>query len=531
MWLNLQGWLEARSARDGSYRRLVLPDPGGWTQIGYTARLSFPSRRDKSFLRRFLQENQDPFASPAAFISKFRNEIASPSASFALKQAFAEFHRQYFSGRRALADHRFWSFVQAVARNAEATHRPVQLLIDIARDQDETWTVSLDLSSPDHVDREYFDDLGSAAQKASSITGHELAAPLERGFVVFRQVGNARWRATPDISACRGRVMVGLSSFAMHRIATRLGALDQSGIWFLTREPVTVGKVEEAARHLGMQVERRDFIVPITVSDGVRTGGFWLGRPPFLPQIDADDAELSVCAEKDATGTVRCMETEKTPGIFRLAADGPVEGSYVISPAAVEGVTSPWSRRVRFVADALIHETSGFSAPANPVIEWSGPLLPAPVAQDFEPQWDEKHSPIDDLVEATYAGGRAGWNEMDIVALARTGLGERLNPWDVVRALQEATCLRPMLRTQWRGRVWALGTPALGVFSSRAKSVVVVDGCIGARTRGRFPSRRHSRWRHSVQETGCYRVGAVVVRLRKCGCGPVSREPPMAGAQ
>ena len=213
----------------------------------------------------------------------------------------------------------------------------------------------------------------------------------------------------------------------------------------------------------------------------MRTGPFWLGRPPFLPQIDADNAELSVRADKDAIGTIRCLATERTPGIFRLAADGPVEGNYVISPAAADGAADVWSRRVRFVADALIHETSGFTAPADPLIEWSGPLLPAPIVQDFEPQWDERRSPIDDLVEATYAGGRAGWNEMDIVALARAGLGDRLNPWDVVRSLQEATCLRPMLRAQWRGRVWALGTPALGVFRARAQSVVVVDGCIGAR--------------------------------------------------
>jgi hypothetical protein len=481
MWRELRRWLEARAANGEPYGRLILPDPGAWTHIGYTAYLSFPSRRDKSLMRRFLDDNPDQTLSAAAFLSKFRNEAASPKASLGLKQAFDEFHEEFLAGRRTLADHRFWSFVQAIARGRSTVARPIQLSVEISRDQDESWIVALVTSESEQTDREHFDDLGTAAAKALDLGPHELKGSLNRGFLVFRQIGNAMWRAAPDLSECVGRVMVGLSPGVAHRAGSHLGDLDAIGSWFLTRGPVPVGAAEKAAIHLGLSIASSDYIVPVTVSNGVRTGPFWLGRSPFLPQIDADDAELSVRAEKEAIGTIRCLATERTPGMFRLVAEGPVEGNYVISPTAEDGVAGAWCRRVRFVADALVHETSELSAPADPLIEWSGLLVPAPVVQDFEPQWDERRSPIDDLVEATYAGGRAGWNEMDIVSLARAGLGDRLNPWDVVRSLQEATCLRPMLRAQWRGRVWALRTPTLGTFRSRTRSVVVVDGCIGAR--------------------------------------------------
>jgi hypothetical protein len=482
MWVELQSWLEARAGKDGSYRQLVLPNAGGWKQIGYTARLSFPSRRDKGFLRRFLQKYRDPLASPAAFIANFRNEVASPNASFALKQAFEEFRTQFLSGRRALAGHRFWSFVQAVARGAEASRQPVQLIFDIARDQDETWMASLYISASERANREQFNDLGSAVEKAGAIAAHELITPVDRGFLVFRQIANATWRATSDVSACRGRVIVGLSSSARLQIAARLGPLEQSGTWFLTREPVSVGKVEEAARLLGMKVERPDFIVPITISDGVRTGGFWLGRAPFLPQISTDDADaLCVSAESGAIGTVCCASVERASGVFRLLAAGPVDGNYLISPAASDaGAGRLWSRRVRFVADALVHDAPGFAGPASPLVEWDGEVSPPQTVLEFEPSWDETRTPADDLVEAVYAGGRSGWNEMDVVSLVRTGLGERVNPWDLLRSLQEAGCIEPVLRAQWRGRVWNLGRPALTTFESKLGPVVVLNGCIGA---------------------------------------------------
>jgi hypothetical protein len=488
MWRDLSRWLEFRAAKDGSYRRLVLPDQGAWTHIGYTARLSFPSRLDKSLMARFLRDNPNLLSSPRTFITRFRNEAANPKMSTGLKQAFDEFHEEFFADRRALADHRFWTFVQAAARGGEnVAARPIQLFIDLARDQDESWTIALEAIGPEKVDREHFNDLGAAATRALRFGPHELTGSLARGFLVFRQIGNAKWRAAPDISECIGRVIVGLSSDMARQARESLGRLEQSGSWFLTLEPVLVGAAERAAIRLGARIMRRDFIVPVTVSDGVRTGAFWLGRPPFLPQIAADNENLSVRSEDDAVARVSCLAIPRTPGMFRLAADEPVEGRYLISPSASDCESlGTWSRRVSFVADALIHETGRLYGSADPLIEWNGSPSPVPTIEEFEPYWDERRTRVDDLIEATYAGGRSGWNEMDMVALVRAGLGSAINPWDMLRSLQEAGCLTPLLRAQWRGRVWTLQCPALAEFKSRARSVVVVDGCIGARLANEF---------------------------------------------
>ena len=205
MWRELRRWLEARVASGEPYRRLILPDhPRAWTHIGYTAYLSFPSRRDKSLMRRFLDDNPDLTLSPAAFLSKFRNEAASPKASLGLKQAFDEFHEEFLAGRRALGDHRFWSFVQAVARGRRSIARAIQLFIDITRDQDESWIVALVTSISDQTDREHFDNLGAAAAKAL-----DLATSRDRG------IPQSRLPRFPSNRECQ--VACGAGHFRMRR--------------------------------------------------------------------------------------------------------------------------------------------------------------------------------------------------------------------------------------------------------------------------------------------------------------------------
>src|SRR5262245_14855937 len=57
MWRSLRDWL-ARQAKAGKpFRKLVLPDDDGWVQIGYSLRLSFPSRRDHTFLGSFFDQH------------------------------------------------------------------------------------------------------------------------------------------------------------------------------------------------------------------------------------------------------------------------------------------------------------------------------------------------------------------------------------------------------------------------------------------------------------------------------------------
>jgi len=145
MWRSLRDWL-ARQAKSGkSFRKLVLPDDDGWVQIGYSLRLSFPSRRDYTFLGNFFDQHPGITADERAMLDTLRNLADRSSASPGLHDAFDEFHRAQLSGQRTLADHRFWKFVLSVA---EARHleMPADVSLEIYPDEDGLLQFKIDVA-------------------------------------------------------------------------------------------------------------------------------------------------------------------------------------------------------------------------------------------------------------------------------------------------------------------------------------------------------------------------------------------------
>ncbi len=100
MWRSLRDWL-ARQAKSGKpFRKLILPDDDGWVQIGYSLRLSFPSRRDHTFVGNFFDQHPGITADERAMLETLRNLVDRSSASPGLHDAFDEFHRARLSGQR-----------------------------------------------------------------------------------------------------------------------------------------------------------------------------------------------------------------------------------------------------------------------------------------------------------------------------------------------------------------------------------------------------------------------------------------------
>jgi hypothetical protein len=73
MWLELEKWLNVRARQGQPFRARELPPVEEWRkQIGYSVRLSFPSRKDKSVVQHFLDDNEGVLASPLDFLNRFR---------------------------------------------------------------------------------------------------------------------------------------------------------------------------------------------------------------------------------------------------------------------------------------------------------------------------------------------------------------------------------------------------------------------------------------------------------------------------
>jgi hypothetical protein len=511
MWRDLQTWLKRESADGKPYRPLLLPShPPSWTHIGYTLRLSFPSRRDKGLMQHFIDDHRGLLADPRAFLEAFRNIAAGNQASFGMSVAFEEFHHDYLDGRRALGEHRFWLLVQAIAKGTPSSLRPTELSIEMSKDQDEAWVFLITIASSKEVTRNHLDNLAAAVSAAENADAHQFANSIGKGVILFRQIGHARWVAAANLSECVGRIMIGVTPELATRIGNRLGRMDRSGAWRMTQEPVFVAVADEVLTRLGIFTEGSR-IITVRVFDGVRTGQFWLGRKPFLPRVAADGSDIQVEAE-DGSAQVRCTELEGAPGIYRLEATGTIDGRFVLSPMVGKSGTPVWSRRLSFAADALVHETCDIGVSGSRLRDWKDVDQARPAAPEFSPAWERKKGETDDLIEAIYAGGESGWNEFEIVGLIRDLHGEIVNPWDLLRSLQEATLIQPVLRRQWKGRNWSLVPPGLVKLQGPDGVVIIARGCLGAR----------------LSEEFCRAVrGVGGVPWRRSGATPLA--PPMIG--
>jgi len=519
MWRALTAWLDVRADAREPYRRLVLPPPRSWTQIGYTRRLSFPTRADVRFLDRVIAGYCRGAPDPPGLIRAVDAAIDRGGASWGMEAAFQQFRTAFRAGT-ASTDHRFWRLVQRARRDVRQTASE-EVVLELGFDEDGRRSISLGRAG-DEAGINVVDDLGAAMRSQIVTRSDNLAAAAVRGVAFFRQVGMARWRAQSDPPSGPISAHVAFSSAHARRAREALPALVQSGDWLLTTEPVGPSTVDDLLSRLRMTRLRGEQLLDIALVDGVRVGSSWLGRRDFLPRIEAGDRQIQVSrlAGQDSGLTIAIGD-----GAFR--SDARVEGVYeVAATAAVDGEVPGWSRHVRFVVDAVPHGELAAATYNEPSVkEWiECDLIHAPTPSYNELEWAEEDPASADLLEAIYAAGRSGLAEGELIDLVARGSAGRAERWSLLRSLQESGFLDARYRRRWRGRVWTLGRPTLTVLEG-ARRLVIVEGALCsalerefqevARGMGGRPFRRlgASPWTPAVIGAVDVEPGALVARL------------------
>jgi hypothetical protein len=283
----------------------------------------------------------------------------------------------------------------------------------------------------------------------------------------------------PILAEGLSRVIVGLSPRVAGKIGAKLGPLERSGDWSISRI-VPAGSAQDRLGVVVKLPKPEEQIRNVRIFGGVRSAGEWLGRASFLPKVAADASGLAIAPRAgENDGTIRCEE--EIAGIYAIRSEKPVDGPYVVQPAADEDRASPsWSRSLTFVRDAHVHRALS-AAKGSPIVEWADVAeMRDKVAPSME-GWSELDPRLGDLIEAVYAGGASGWDESELIPLLSDILAGDASPWDVLRGLQEATMLEPFLKPAGKGRNWMLRRPMLARLGSPETRLVVVDGCVGAR--------------------------------------------------
>nr|WP_278185509.1 hypothetical protein [Pseudomonas viridiflava] len=475
MWESLVLWLEKRIQAGEPFRRLILPNPGNWTHIGYTRRLSFPSKADLKLVANFCQEHPSAHLDLHVSISAFPRELIDDRASWGLRDAFEEFRKAYYLQRRALGDLRFWRLLE---RASTLIGRPARssVTIEMLLDADKCALFFAYLGEQSEAEPFTFFDSALIAVRAEY--SENLATAATMGVVIFRFIGAGRWRAESEACDSAFGLHVAIAGRHRRRIGNRLGPLASSGDWAITTTPLTFEVVKDALKQAKLFPSAQESIVRPYLSGGIRSDGVWLGRPRFFPRLDSDTSDYVI---RDALPfDSDCLLTIKQG---QLKAPQPIEGAFFIHPVTLRGEERvPWSIRLQFVGNAFVHPMlAGARYKLAPLRDWTlGEKRPVEVTTQDTLDWESGDPACVDLLEAIYASGKSGWEEAQIIALLSCA-DDAMSPWLLLRSLQDAGIVEPRLRSGWKGRVWTLREPVIIEAHRDGQALALVEGALCAR--------------------------------------------------
>lgn len=476
MWEALAEWLNQRIQEGESYRRLVLPPRDGWVQIGHTLRLAFPNKADLRLMSECLESYPQAATNPRQLIDYFQIVIQRPGVSYALKEAYAEFRDAWLLGRRALFDMPFWRLRQRAVEILSCTPKH-QIIVDMYVDFDGSRCY---FSSAGERDESDFHPMLSKALKARHAGNSEnLGKASQAGLIFFYEIGHGRWRAKPSPDVNSQRFHVALSNKHSVQISKRLNDYIVEDEWILTAQPLNLVSAMDIFRLLRPSWSTQcDDVTRPQLYGGIRVPGGWLGLPAFLPFIESDTVRYKIYSSGNDEAGISASVKDG-----RLISSVPLNCELSIEPALETGEkTPPWRRRARFFSRAVPHPTLGESARYRfePFCDWSTSSLKAPTF-NFEEQfyWEDGEVCCDHLLEAIYASGASGWEEVELIALLRHVAG-KINVWHLIRCLHNAGLIEPRLRPGWKGRAWTLVKSSLLHIRNGENSLIVVEGAVCA---------------------------------------------------
>jgi hypothetical protein len=384
LWRKLATWL---ADRPDEYRRLILPDQGGWTRIGYTVRLAFPTRRDLRSLTQCLSDGEllvpDP---PVGFVIAAVGSAGQTEFTQRFRSEFDFFRQKHFSGvlSSELRMSPFWLAVRcatggtAVSREASAGNWAI-----LASDDEYELELSLvtrgGASSVAISCEELVDPVGPWTHQAVIDGDADLAlqAVFEKrtfvpgvsqlvraGLVPLMEALHGELESTthrelfPDAHAAL--VREDLVEAVEARFGSRAGrarSCDIKGWRFVDQLSLRVLTTEELR---GTLLEGCWILYEspspdvLRLIDGVRVGSAWLGRPWALPAVEVSRADsvtahagtktISLNRVSDSRWTFPPATYDGTVTLAAERASYPIRGAVHFVPApSVEAYRSPGS--------------------------------------------------------------------------------------------------------------------------------------------------------------------------------------------
>lgn len=470
LWEALAEWTN----KESSLRKISLPDPGSYTQIGMALKLAYPSWEDLTAFRKILKTASTNIPNRYALVQHIRNhQYSLPESSQHRITAHLKELIIRFNHGQAVENHSFWRIIERVLGDLQKTGDLSSVTL--------FWRLSLDFYGADESGvnvliakgnrRELLSEpywQGSFEQFLYLPDNSKMPVQVQQllmlGTILLFERPNGFWsiddRPVTDVVTII--LTKNVDYIAHFKDPSKL-----AGGWFVS-EPMDYDRAKSLTLGADLVIDPKTATSELSLEGGIQVRkDCWLKRAGYLPYINLPEAvqvEIQPAVEVRIENNVTYFDADKTPNeqlhLKIYGANFYQSLSLVFLSQADRNIRWPSrpEKGFRVAKEIKFSEGDLITNGAEPINVGSNAYR------------------LQDALEALYAKAGGKRTEPEILRLLKPVLPKDLNPWDLLRSLEEAGWLEQDVSTSWSGRQWRVLPPKLVKTSAE---VAIVEGATG----------------------------------------------------
>ncbi len=466
-WRTFSCIQNSKNASDNNYRYIDLPSPGSWTNIGIATNLAYPSRSDRSQIKKVLKKVLKKLSNfealkPAWLITSllhYKHDL-----SVVMQQEVIDLDDVYNKHPVVGTQHRFWHLLESVLEELSK--------VDISINKKLHWKMKVCFSGFENdrlhinvytgiksndISKNMWEGSFNAWLSATTELPNSLTRMKDDGVLILANDSQGNWEIGSTIANFKNKQCIILTNKS--EIAANFAKrFDIDDHWFVS-SPIEYLEAKSLLTSLFYDIE-----IPKEALFSVEGGIFlrkncWLGRRSYLPQIVVP--ELATITAISIGGSKQ-LKLEHQDGKYKVSSDEAVlDGKWqlVINLDNHEERHSFEIISFNVIASKWSSISKNFEEIPELKYRTVNSFIDKPLA--IEASGVELSVPISDFIEALYAHASRYLTDSQLIELIKNAFTRDINPWDIIRSYEEAGLLHQSISKNWRGRQWRVLPPVI----------------------------------------------------------------------
>lgn len=478
LWLALSKWVDTQISQGKLFRKIILPtNIGNMTVIGYAVKLAYPSKDDRTELKRIIKNFPiSVFKNQYEFLDNLSNAV-SHRLSERMQSDIDELIKLYrWDDSEKFTTHHIWRLIENILveiNNSSDKRAKRTLLWSITArfggwDGDEIELSLARGNKRDDLQTPYWS--GGISQLVKVINPPVAIDQLIKvRCIIVAESGGGTW-VQDDKQMPHDSTVIILSSD--ESIISRFTSKIIDSDWHCSQK-MSLQQALQITAGKGLFKTDNKYKSDIQIIGGISLGrNKWLSRKAYLPEI-----ATKAHTQFEINPPIKFQQKETTISLLQENLDG----EFRIEQGIDKGNST--AKRIWLLTNSPInHEWAArknYCTESEEIkFETDSILLHGKQVKDS----DSPQNFLYDILEAIYAKAGAVRLESEIIKTIEQGLPTsepfKYLAWDILRSFEESGFLEQDINLAWRGRLWRVMPPSIVITGN---NTAIIEGAVASK--------------------------------------------------